>query len=381
MMTGAIGRLARLAALAAVAVLVAGCASQGQGVSTAPPGFGKDPASRVERLVQYCERLFEKGEHLTALGLCARAHEIDPDKPEPLMQAATILQAMNRTKAAVETYGILLERHPDHHEARYLLAKLHMESGETALAALHFERAIHSDPKDPRPYNALGILRDQAGEHETAQGLYRLALERDPGSFSVRNNLGLSLALGGKRAEAIQVLAELAVDPQAGETVLRNLEAAYAARPPQPGAAAAAEPPTADPAEAGEVPAAAASTMTAPDALGDAPEATAPTPLFVPPAAEATEPEQSGAWQSPTQSGDSAILAAAEQLMQPPEWAAFEPGVLIGAQQPDEAAAQPPPSAETIEEAGAPEPFLDDSRQAGAFGLSLLLLENGSLVA
>src|SRR3546814_14976555 len=83
-----------------------------------------------------------------------------------------------------------------------------MESGETDLASVHFDRALRSKPEDPRAYNALGILRDQAGEHAAAQILYRQALERDPAHFSVRNNLGLSLALDGKRDEAIEVLAE-----------------------------------------------------------------------------------------------------------------------------------------------------------------------------
>src|SRR3546814_2977922 len=72
------------------------------------------------------------------------------------------------------------------------------------LASVHFDRALRSKPEDPRAYNALGILRDQAGEHAAAQILYRQALERDPANFSVRNNLGLSLALDGKRDEAIE---------------------------------------------------------------------------------------------------------------------------------------------------------------------------------
>src|SRR3546814_15896734 len=81
-----------------------------------------------------------------------------------------------------------------------------MESGETDLASVHFDRALHSKPEDPRAYNALGILRHQAGEHAAAQILYRQALERDPANFSVRNNLGLSLALDGKRDGAIELL-------------------------------------------------------------------------------------------------------------------------------------------------------------------------------
>ena len=93
MMTGAIGRLLRLAAVAALAGLAVGCASpQGPGSMTAPAGFGKDPASRMARLVQYCDRLAEKGELVTALGLCGRAHEIDPEAPEPLMKVSAQLK-------------------------------------------------------------------------------------------------------------------------------------------------------------------------------------------------------------------------------------------------------------------------------------------------
>src|SRR3546814_18709227 len=116
MMTGAIGRLLRCAALAAVAGLAAGCASpQGAPSMTAPAGYGKDAASRVERLVQYCDRLTEKGELVTALGLCARSHAIDPDSPEPLMTVAANLQALNRGQADAQTHAALLERHPPHH--------------------------------------------------------------------------------------------------------------------------------------------------------------------------------------------------------------------------------------------------------------------------
>ncbi|MEQ9606353.1 MAG: tetratricopeptide repeat protein, partial [Kiloniellaceae bacterium] len=149
-MTGSIGRLVRLAGVLALAGFTVGCAGQQQGPgASAPAGFGKDPGSRAERLVSYCDRMAKKGEMVTALGLCARAHEIDPDDPETLMKIAALLTSMNRQQAAVQTYNALLERHPRHHEARYSLGKLYMESGEVALAAIEFEHAMASDPKDP----------------------------------------------------------------------------------------------------------------------------------------------------------------------------------------------------------------------------------------
>src|SRR3546814_142016 len=66
-----------------------------------------------------------------------------------------------------------------------------------------------------------------------------------------------------------------------------------------------------------------------------APPSGSPTPLFVPPTAGAGEPQQSGALESGSPESDSGevgasvILSAAERLMQAPDWADFEPGVLI----------------------------------------------------
>src|SRR3546814_17014736 len=97
MMTGAIGRLLRCAALVAVAGLAAGCASpQGAPSMTAPAGYGKDAAGRVERLVQYCARLTDKGALVAALGICARAHELDPAAPEPPSTGGGILPGADR---------------------------------------------------------------------------------------------------------------------------------------------------------------------------------------------------------------------------------------------------------------------------------------------
>lgn len=221
--------LLRLMGALALVGALAGCAATPYGSAYAPADFGSDDASRTQRLVRYCDRLAEEGKHLTALGLCARAHELSPENPEVLMRIASLLQALDRADAAAQTYASLLAQHPGHQEALYRLGKIYMHAGQPALAAAQFDRAIRNDPRDPRAYNALGIIRDQAGEHQAAQSLYRLALEQDPSDLSARNNLGLSLALNGQRDEAIEVLAEAAVDPAADQTVLNNLEAAYAA--------------------------------------------------------------------------------------------------------------------------------------------------------
>lgn len=370
MTTGFIGRrLLRCVAVLALAGLTVGCASSQQGATVAPPGFGKDPVSRAERLVSYCDRLADKGELVTALGLCARAQEINPGEPEILMKIATLLYQLDRKQAAAQTYEALLDQHPRHHEARYSLGKLYMETGESSLAALHLNQVVRNQPQDPRAYNALGIIRDQEGEHEAAQALYRTGLEFEPQNHALRNNLGLSLALSGQREAAIDVLAALAVDPEVDRTVLHNLEAAYAARAlpaaeqdepseemePMPAGAttpppAATTEPKARPVktEVRDVPSVPmdqskpkpAPRTSAPMAPA---EPGAPTPLYVPKPSTAGEPQQTGGRQpaaerpsstssSSATSPSSVILAAAEELMAQPEWADFEPGALIEAE-------------------------------------------------
>src|SRR3546814_7346390 len=82
-----------------------------------------------------------------------------------------------------------------------------------------------------------------------------------------------------------------------------------------------------------------------------APPSGSPTPLFVPPTAGAGEPQQSGALESGSPESDSGevgasvILSAAERLMQAPDWADFEPGVLIPEIPVPVTTTTPPPSA------------------------------------
>ncbi|WP_420348506.1 tetratricopeptide repeat protein [Pelagibius sp.] len=363
MTQGSTGRpMLRMLAVLGLAGLVVGCASTDGGPAYAPAGFGKDDASRAERLVRYCDRLAEEGKYLTALGLCARAHEIDPQNPETMMRIAGLLQTLDRDDAAAQTYTALLAQHPGHQEALYSLGKVYMDSGEVGMASIQFNRAMVSNPEDPRPYNALGIIRDQAGEHQAAQELYRLALERNPRYLSARNNLGLSLALNGQRDEAIEVLAEAAVEPGVDETVLRNLEAAYASTAmavPLPGSAPAGLPPApgapAEPPQA-IVPSPKPVIVDALEGHGSEPAKGGgkppaipeqPIPLLVPSTAGETEQTSAGSPDTQGTAGPaeddgpfSVIADAVARLLEPPAWADFEPGSLLAELPP--AAPKPP---------------------------------------
>src|SRR3546814_13103696 len=107
--------------------------------------------------------------------------------------------------------------------------------------------------------------------------------------------------------------------------------------------------------------------------------------LFVPPTAGAGEPQQSGALESGSPESDSGevgasvILSAAERLMQAPDWADFEPGVLIPAI-PVPVTTTTPPQTDTVADAE----FMDTPLEAGQDGasqLALLFLEHTDAVA
>nr|WP_245164080.1 MULTISPECIES: tetratricopeptide repeat protein [Bradyrhizobium] len=77
--------------------------------------------------------------------------------------------------------------------ARVLLAR---KSPDQALEVL--DNVLLAAPGDLRTLNAKGVVLDQKGRHQEAQGLYRKALEREPSNAMLHNNLKLSLALESK---------------------------------------------------------------------------------------------------------------------------------------------------------------------------------------
>lgn len=152
-------------------------------------------------VMRYCNKLRTAGDLQLAAGICRRAHELDPTNPEPLIKLAEILQMLKLVPQAGEAYRAALLLDPTRTEATYGLGKVYMAQQRYDLAAAQFETAIFQDGENARYHNALAIVRDQQGDHQTAQLLYRHALELDPQNAGIRNNLGLSVTLAAKAPE------------------------------------------------------------------------------------------------------------------------------------------------------------------------------------
>jgi Flp pilus assembly protein TadD len=221
-----------LCATAATAMLaLAGCGSP-QSANTMSL-YGKDTdedtRARVDRLVAYCQRLSKAGDFYLSSGMCARAHELDPTNPLPLFVMAENFERFDKNDHAIHAYQALLENQPKNSEASYRLAKLQLDEGYEHEALQTVQVALEHEPNEPRLMNVIGVIKDQQGDHDTAQFYYREALALQPDNVSISNNLGLSLALSGKGEQAVAVLNDVVDDPDATATSRHNLALAYAA--------------------------------------------------------------------------------------------------------------------------------------------------------
>lgn len=79
------------------------------------------------------------------------------------------------------------------------LAKVHEARGRTEEAVAALERALQINPQNLDAYNQLALIRREAGEFETAERLYRQALEVWP--FHARTHLNLGILLDLYRGE------------------------------------------------------------------------------------------------------------------------------------------------------------------------------------
>lgn len=189
----------------------------------------EDTRARVDRLVSYCQKLSEGGNFYLSAGMCQRAHDLDPTNPLPLMVMAENFEKHEKFDEALQAYSVVLENHPKNVTAAQKLSKLQLARGYDHAALRTLQDALVHNPNDPKLLNTIGVVKDQQGDHETAQFYYRESLAQNPDNVSVANNLGLSLALSGQPEEAVRILNDVVDDPAAPPTSRSNLALAYAA--------------------------------------------------------------------------------------------------------------------------------------------------------
>jgi tetratricopeptide (TPR) repeat protein len=115
--------------------------------------------------------------------------------------------------------------------AYYVLGRYYYFNGEYARAEQAYRMAASLDPADPEPLNGLAVLHDRLGLFALSADDYRAALARAPNAAHILANLGYSLLIQGRGAEALAPLrraVELAPGNAIAQASLARAQAATA---------------------------------------------------------------------------------------------------------------------------------------------------------
>jgi len=103
----------------------------------------------------------------------------DPNHVEAHRALAVYLVEKGQNQQAFNLLEGWVAQQPNAADARIELARLSEELGDKHAAKVHLLEALAIDHQNPRTLNALGHLRDEAGEYAQAMDNYRRSLEYD----------------------------------------------------------------------------------------------------------------------------------------------------------------------------------------------------------
>jgi len=179
-----------------------------------------------ERLMRVAEVTRKQGNFLSAAALYRRVIAMRPGDTKPMVGLARVLLDGGDAENSAAVFGAVLERDPGNVMALHGLGNALIILDRPRAAAQRFQAAL-AVRASSRSYNGLGVALDMTGDRAAARQAYRRGLRIDPESLSLRNNLGLSLALSGRYKAAVAVLRDVASDPRSTARERQNLALAY----------------------------------------------------------------------------------------------------------------------------------------------------------
>ncbi len=219
-------------AMALTVLVLAGCAGNPSGSLGDSAGYSKQGAnadtSRVASLMRVAASTARSGDFATAAGLYRRAHRMNRKIPDPLIGLGNAFSGLGAHDQAAAAYRKALKLSPKNPDALHGLGNALIALDQPSAAIDQFEAVLKSkNAVQTRTYNGIGVAHDMKGDHASAQAFYRTGLKEKPSDLSLRNNLGLSLALAGQFGEAIGILRRVAADTRAGARHRLNLALVY----------------------------------------------------------------------------------------------------------------------------------------------------------
>ncbi len=212
-MTGRIGILV---------LAVAGCSCVHRTRVTAAP-----PAPSVwERQIHNAK---DAGDGDYALRTLRQKVAAEPDNPEARVALAAAYRERGYPDIALEMCRLAAQRFPESGDVQLALVRALRDLDRRSDAIGGLEAWVAAHPRRSPEYAAwLGILRDESGQWTAGEAAHRQALELDPASDYIHNNLGYNLLMQGKNAEAAAEFREALKRNPASQVARNNLAMALA---------------------------------------------------------------------------------------------------------------------------------------------------------
>jgi hypothetical protein len=114
-----------------------------------------------------------------------------------------LLQKAGDNTAAMDVYGAILRKHPQHAHVLYLMALIFESINEQHQALALFDQALRIKPSFVEAHFNRGVVLQWLGRFADAEAGYRDAIRRNPRFAPAWINLGNVLFARGQQAEAI----------------------------------------------------------------------------------------------------------------------------------------------------------------------------------
>ena len=220
----AIRLTASLPVIAASVLAATGCAATG-GANKGVPENESVPS--VSQTVATGDEAARHGDFERALVYYMQAARLD-QTAEIWMRVGAASSRLNDAQRARDAFLRVVELEPGNTDALEGAGLESLALGDSAFAREYLSRTLRADSQRWRAHNGLGVIDDEAGKHTDAIAHYEAALEINPESPVVLNNLGYSRYLTKNFDQAARDLyAATRLDPSQDQA-WANLALVYA---------------------------------------------------------------------------------------------------------------------------------------------------------
>jgi tetratricopeptide (TPR) repeat protein len=173
----------------------------------------------------------------------AAVREFEQNRDKAEYEAALARYQQDDLAGCREALQRLLNRNPQHHDALVLMASIDLADNSHDKARDYAQKALQSQPNDPRVQYVLGLLADSEGRTAEAAVFYERAAKLDPSNevYAVSSANARNPAAGPSPPGPV-VAAAATVDAATAAKQVLPAGGATAHDPAAPGAAPAADP-------------------------------------------------------------------------------------------------------------------------------------------